>query len=367
MHDLLLRLQRLKMVMTVVVLITIGVGLITLDKRIDTWAVGALLKSVPWSELGAILVGTGLLSVWIDQIFRREKEASDELRLRRILQDQAPAMRDAVLEAFAANDEDLARVATPVVLDQIVTNSLALRLDDAQFAAEIYHDIRDQAIGASERWHDASVSVDLSPIAPKTYWTPAKARRAPKLFAVTVRWEYTTVPSNAERRFACLSDRSEYRELAQEREATSVWFINPAGGIDALSQDTFELLQFAVNGEPRPIRRAVRKHGQVYTASVGAEHLAAQQPVTISYTYRTVTTQHGHLLHFDIEQPTRNVRLEFNYGGCGIAHVSVLDLIASVRATRIERTPTSLPSSAIRVELDGWIFPRSGFAFVWVL
>ena len=40
---------------------------------------------------------------------------------------------------------------------------------------------------------------------------------------------------------------------------------------------------------------------------------------------------------------------------------------ARVRPTRIERTPASLPDGTVRVDLDGWIFPRSGVAFVWTL
>ena len=95
--------------------------------------------------------------------------------------------------------------------------------------------------------------------------------------------------------------------------------------------------------------------------------MEAGKPVTISYTYRTVTTQAGHLLFFDIEQPTRNLRVEFDYSRCAISNVSALDLIPSVRPTRIERTPAPLPPGTVRFDGDGWVFPRSGIAFVWTL
>jgi hypothetical protein len=357
MHDLLIRLQNVKRVLVCLLLVASGITLMTIDRQLDSWQVWSWIPLLPWGELGGLLIGAGVLGVWIDHYFSREKDASDELRLQRILQDQAPAMRDAVLQAFAANHEDLERIATPEMLDQIIGNSLALRLNDARFANEIYADIRDQAVTASERWHDATVSIDLSPL----------TRGTKKLFTVTVRWEYTTIPTHAERRFACVSDREEYIELAHERGSTTAWFINPAGGIDARSEAAFELMQFSVDGEQRPIRRATRKHSQLYTASVGAEHVQAGKPVTIAYTYRTVTAQHGHLLHFDIQQPTRDITVELDYSDCAIANVSVLDLIASIRPTRIERSPKSLPMSSVRVELDGWVFPRSGVAFVWVL
>jgi hypothetical protein len=141
----------------------------------------------------------------------------------------------------------------------------------------------------------------------------------------------------------------------------------PTPGRDAASPEAFELLRFAVNGEDRPIRRTTRKQAQTYTASVGHQHLAAGQPVNITYTYRTITTQAGHLLFFDIEQPTRDLHLDFDYTTCPIQNVSTLDLVPSVRPTRIENAPAKTSSNVIRVDLDGWIFPRSGIAFVWTL
>jgi hypothetical protein len=187
------------------------------------------------------------------------------------------------------------------------------------------------------------------------------------LFTVTVRWEYTTIPKHAQRRFVCVSDREEYIELTQERDSTSAWFLHPANGVDASRPETFELQRFTVNGDERPIRRSARKTGQTYTGSLAPEHLAAGKPVTIAYTYRTVMAQNGHLLFFDIEQPTRDLKVEFDYTGCGIEKISTLDLVPSVRPTRIEQSRAGASRSTVRVDFDGWVFPRSGVAFVWTL
>jgi hypothetical protein len=73
------------------------------------------------------------------------------------------------------------------------------------------------------------------------------------------------------------------------------------------------------------------------------------------------------MLYFDVEQPTRNISVDFDYTDAGNAHASVLDLIASSKWARIERLPQSLPGKTIRVDFDGWIFPRAGFAFIWTL
>ncbi|MFH5211377.1 hypothetical protein ACHIPZ_24690 [Antrihabitans sp. NCIMB 15449] len=186
------------------------------------------------------------------------------------------------------------------------------------------------------------------------------------MFVVTVRWEYTVVPHHQVRRFACTSDRAEYTELARDYDGTSAWYFTPKSGIDANAKEAFELVQFTVDGQDREIRRTSRKGGQVYAVDLGVTASDTETPVTISYTYRTVTAVRGHLLYVDIEQPTRGIEVELDYGDCDIERVSVLDLIASSRATRVERTPASVPGKSVRVGFDGWVFPRSGVGFVWV-
>lgn len=90
-------------------------------------------------------------------------------------------------------------------------------------------------------------------------------------------------------------------------------------------------------------------------------------PATISYTTSTVTTASGHLLFFEIEQPTDGINISFDYTGTDIATVSAVDLIQSLRPSRIEHTPAEVQPKTLRVEIDGWTFPRSGVAFVWTL
>jgi hypothetical protein len=361
-------LHRTKLILSCVLFVSVGAALIAIGHQVGNdpgWT-----SWVPWSELGGVLVGAGILSVGLDAYLRREQEAIDELRLKQLFTDQAPAMRDAVLEAFAANHDDLKRIATPEMLDQLISNSLALRLQDEQFAHEVYTDIRDQAVSAKERWYDASLSIDLAPH-PKRSGSATKAASRPRhtrqYFSVTVRWEYTTTPAHAHRRFVCLSDRDEYAELLQDSDATSAWFINPASGVDPTAPESFELLRFTVDGEEQPIRRTTRKTAQTYTASVGAGALRAKKPVTVAYTYRTLMAQDGNFLFFDIEQPTRDLTVALDYSDCGIANVSTLDLVPSVRPTRIEAPPDAGADETVRVDIDGWIFPRSGVAFVWTL
>jgi hypothetical protein len=77
--------------------------------------------------------------------------------------------------------------------------------------------------------------------------------------------------------------------------------------------------------------------------------------------------QHSHLLHLDIGKPTKDLRVQFAYGDCGIRHVNVVHYIASSRQPGLSRLPASEPTPSIALRFDGWILPQAGVAFVWVL
>lgn len=354
MFDILNKLYRTKLLLICVLLTIGGLSLMILGNQLadrTDW-----LSLLPFSEFGGILIGAGFLSVSLDAYLKREQAAIDDRRLRSILHDQAPIMRDAVLDAFAADHEDLARVSTPETLDRIITNSLALRLGDQRFATEIYKDIHDQAIEATERWYDATLTIDLAP--------HTGGRNPGDYYDVTIRWEYTVVPKHPQRRFACVADRDEYLELTAD-PGTSAWYLGQTNKLDPTDPTSYEVRRFSVNGEDRPIRRSTRKTGQLYTATIGTDVVEAGQPVTIAYTYRTVTARAGHVLFFDIEHPTRDLTIDFDYTNTPITTITTLDMVPSIRRTRIEITPPDHPTKRVHADLDGWVFPRSGIAFVW--
>lgn len=184
------RLYRAKIALVAVVSAIVGVLLQLLAKH----AVGrdgplSWLAFLPLSEIGATLFAAGLFGIVWEYFDGQDKEARENERIRRLLAESAPAMRDAVVRGFAVEPADLERVATPKLLDDIATNVLALRLGDRQFAQEIYGELRDQAIRAPERWHDVEISVRLS---------SARKRDgvAIPLFDVFVEWQYSTVPTH---------------------------------------------------------------------------------------------------------------------------------------------------------------------------
>lgn len=75
------------------------------------------------------------------------------------------------------------------------------------------------------------------------------------LFVLTTRLEHTVVPKSVIRKFTAVSNDRDYRAVMDDPQETSVWYINPANGLDGGGKDAFELVQFTVDGEERTIRR----------------------------------------------------------------------------------------------------------------
>lgn len=336
-----------------------GVALLVLARWTTTEASSSWLTSLPVSEIGSTLFGTGLLAIFFEYVDRKHGDQRTDQRVQQAVRHEAPAIRDAVLDSFAFDPDTLRNVASTGTLDRIATNALGLRLGDQQLAGEVYADLRDQVIRAPERWHDVDVAVNLS------LWKQGPLRGRGSMFEATVRWEYRVTPASSTMRFACVSDLAEYRDMLRDQSVTSAWHFDPSGGIDAASVAVFELLQLTVDGTPKSIRRTTRDNAQLYSVSLGKD--ATTNEVTVAYTYRVLVQRHGHLLYLDLPRPTKGLHVRLDYAAAGIRRVNTLDYFAGTEQARIDQTSVDTSAKAVDVGFDGWIFPRSGVAFVWVL
>ena len=356
------RLRKTKAAFLATALTLAGVLLIMLNGWLSGINLGdwAWLHALPLGELGGTLFGAGLLGTLFEYSFRKDQEAATTRQFRQIIHDEAPAMRDAVIEGFRFNTDDLERIATPRLLDELAVNSLGMRFGDAAFGREVYGDIKHQAITAEERWYDARVDATLG--------IPRVRSYAPNpFFDLLVRWEYTVVPKHRFRKFAVVSDRQRYDQMVAERGETSVWF-KPAGTkLDVTDLDNFALIEFAVDGELLKITRTTDEHGQVYTVDVGEAVVEAEQPVVMSFTYRSRLRRDGHMVHFDVDRPTKGFELELNYQDAGIAKMKLVDFISSTRRARVSEAPDVAGVKKYTMSYNGWVLPRAGVAFVWIL
>jgi hypothetical protein len=359
MHDPLQRLYRTKLALLATILLATGLALLFFGHWVQHAAGWEWIRGWPVVDIGSALFTTGLLGVALQYFDGQDSEVRATERLERVLTAAAPAMRDAVIAGFAFEPEDLARVATPETLDQVVTNGLAMRLGDPAFAADVYADIRTQAIEMPERLHDVRVSIRLS-------MDRGTARGRAPMFVTTVHWEYELVPLHQTRRFVCMSDLAGFSQLDRNGGATSAWYIKKRPGVDAGQRETFELVDFTVDGQSRPIRRNGKTDSQTYSVDIGRRHVEAKfLPVKVAYTYRTVTNPDGHVLQVRVDQPSQNLSVTLDYGDTDIESVRALDFIASGRSAAISRSSGTVPGKSVTVDFEGWAFARSGIAFVW--
>ncbi|MEQ3551769.1 hypothetical protein WIS52_14945 [Pseudonocardia nematodicida] len=358
MRDSLQRLYETKLAFLATVFTLLGAGLLVLGHLDSQVEALSWLRSLPVTDLGSALFTTGLIAVVFEYLDSKDSEQRATVRLRRVLEEQAPAMRDAVIAGFAFDASDLKRVSSPEVLDRVTRNSLAIQLGDQPFADAVYENLKAQALRAGERWHDLRVTIDLSP------WNGRGRKGSTPLYVATMRWEYSVVPSTNVRRFACVEGGREYRDLLQEPASTFAWRFTPVNGLRADQPEAFELVQFSVDGDERPIRRTAREGSQLYSVSIGKAAVEANARVRLSYTYRTLLRSDGHLLYFSLSQPTEDARIDLRYGDTNITAVRVLDFFGGSK-TSVLRAPETLPEPSVAVELDGWALPGSGLAFVW--
>ena len=356
------RLRKTKAALLATTLSLVGILFIMLNGWLAGLHLGewSWLHALPLGELGGTLFGAGLLGTLFEYSFRRDQEESVKQQFRDIIREQAPTMRESVIEGFRFSTDDLERIATPQLLDELAVNSLGMRFGDAAFGREVYADIKHQAISAEERWIDARVDATLG--------IPRVRGVTPNpFFDLLVRWEYTVVPKHRFRKFAVVSDRQRYNQLVSKRGETRVWF-KPAGtGLDVTDPGNFALIEFTVDGESVEVTRTVDKHGQMYIVDVGEAVVEAKQPVAMSFTYRSRLRRDGHMVHFDVDRPTKGFELELNYQDAGIAKMKLVDFISSTRRARVSEAPDVAGVKKYTMSYDGWVLPRAGVAFVWIL
>lgn len=161
------------------------------------------------------------------------------------------------------------------------------------------------------------------------------------MFVVTTRWQYRTPSLPPLLRFSAVTDPQVYQQLTDDPASIETWLLHP-------SKDDFELLQCTINGQPQTIER--RKGGNNRLFTVTPNSVETNGYIDVTYTHRTLVSQHGHQLFIDFAT-TKGLRLDFTYTPeCDIRHVNVLPYIASPTQPRVERSPHGIPNPSISLD-----------------
>jgi len=361
MQDALQRLYKTKLVLAAIIAVAVGAALLFLAHWVAATPQLHALRDLPIADVGSALFTSGLIAIFFEYLDQRDAELRAMQRLRTVLKEEAPAIRDSVVDGFAFAPDSLTNVAAPAVLDRIVENCLAIQLSDKQLAHDVYTDLKAQVQRADERYRDLYVSVSLAP------WADGPMQGDDAMYVATLSYEYRVVPKRSTMRFACVSDPDEYRDLVEEPGSTLTWNFRPVAGLTGGSSEAFRLTRVAVDGQTRPVGRSVRGKSQFYTATLDEKNVADGLEVTIAYTFSVLVPKNGHLLQLEIARPTKGFHIDFAYSGCGIQRVNALDYVAAAKQPTISQVPADAPSPSISLSFDGWVMPKGGVGFVWVL
>lgn len=359
------RIYRLKLLLIGALLIIAAFLLTSLADLLTASSAPHLLTALV-SGVADVALVTGAIGIAVDFFTGRDRDAADSERLRSVLKETAPDIRDAVITAFAETPEKLHGVATNETLDKVATNALALRLGDATFAGEIYAGLLSQAIRTPERWSDVDINVKLSSLDESSAVGAARLASAVRLFDAVVVWEYSLVPSTRVPRFAATNSLQEFREYLAEVPATSAWFIS-AETADASTAQAFEVLSYSVDGVELPVRRSARKRGQTYSVDLGEQRLLENKQLRIRQVYRTVVRQSGHRFRIALTQPTHGMRLVLDYTDTDIVELKVGDMLSTAASAQVKFLPPGAPAKQVEVSVPGWLLPTSEVGFVWTL
>lgn len=344
------RLYKTKFVLVSFVATVVGVALMIVAGWPSWQTIAALI--------GGALLTVGVVLVFFQYVGNEDADRLADERTNRSVTAAAPAFVASVIHAMANTPDEILGVTAPEVLDNVIRNSLAARLQDRELAADMYTDLYDQVVHTDERWRDVHVDVTLTPRRPE------QSSDSEPMFVATVKWELRTKLTSQQIRFACVSTQDDYQAFSRDPSITETWQFKPTDGLDGASADVFDVLQVTVDGAIRPTRRSARRGAQFFTAELGD---VTDREAAVSYTYRALVRQNGHLLRIEPARPTKGISVRLNYAGCDLKFVNVLDYIAGARPARIEELPPTDPAPSVQVSYDGWIFPKSAVAFVWGL
>jgi hypothetical protein avisC_04866 len=143
-----------------------------------------------------------------------------------------------------------------------------------------------------------------------------------------------------------------------------VWYRRPVPGLEVNDPEVFALEQFTINGRSIDFSRQADDVSQVYTVDLGQDTIEQGQSVVVAFSFRTLVPRDGHVVHINIDRPTKGLDVELTYDSSSIKRLRLMDFASRGDGGRISEEPET---SVVRYRYDGWLFPRAGLVFAWTL
>lgn len=320
---------------------------------------------VPPDTLGSARVGRPLGSThrfWLRMV--RQKRIREQLD--DTLMNFSDRLRSQLIDDFqrslVVNPKFVKELMTDASLDRVILAGLERKVGDAALARESYENLLGQLLSYDRRFANYRCKVTMNPVG-KSY----DAAVSSLYYEAFVDLRYDTTLLRTDHWFAAVNDIEEYNRLL----ADPAWELRcvrpPTRTFPAGDERAFKLHFVRINGIDMRIEKAERDGFVGYAARHDDLAVLVGKQVTFEYRYSTKMEKTGHVYMQTVVVPTRNVVMEFEYGLVDIGRVNVFDFFVSRRTPSIKVIRGPDDPRSVGVELDDWVFPKSGVLFSWVL
>ncbi|MFD4668771.1 hypothetical protein ACFWNN_03500 [Lentzea sp. NPDC058450] len=321
-----------------------------------------LVKLVADASLSAAVVGFAY-----EWLVRRE--AADNLRLmyKTSLQQHQKAVVNTVMREIPRALLLDKKVQNSVFfggtkIEEIIQGALNAKLGDEEMGGSIYEGLLQKTFSYTERYIGLRVEVMLSNVDESE---PVNVQE--KFYDAVVTLRYKTKLKSSRFIFARALDHDQFNLRVNHNDYIFTWRLEETPGLPKDSNRALDLYRFAIdNVELAKVPRVTED---------GAYEIVCEDPsleskigteVTIHYAIMTKLARLDHVFFYTAVRPTRGVTVIFNYARTDIENVLTYDFFVSAKSPVVYQLPRERPHTVV-VELDEWVFPKGGVAFVWRL
>lgn len=246
-------------------------------------------------------------------------------------------------------------------LDEIMKGVLSARLGDTEMGSSLYDGLLQKTLEYNERYIDMRHEITLSNL-PLT--EPEELRN--EFFDVIVTLRYRTKLRLSRLIFTRVTDHDQFNLRIRNPEYVFSWRLRESDYLPKDSEKALKVLSCKINDIDLIMQQGRISDDGAF--EIVCEHSDVQklinQEVTIHYSIQTKLSRLGHIYFSNAIRPTKNVTIQFNWARTDIETVRVYDFFVSAQKPTIYMTPPDQPHTMV-VEIDEWVFPKGGAAFVW--
>lgn len=310
-----------------------------------------------FEAVGGAILSSSVILVAFEQYVRRQSQAIESARAASLLAEYESRLVGRLPQLLSVGDQAtvdaVARAASPEQLRSLGMKALGAALGSPAIVEASVRHLSERLVESREVWHGLRIHMSMRP-------TIHPLDTDSSYFDINIIASFSSEELGPVA-LVCTSDMAEYRSLLASGRYVWVWYHEPTRQFPKATQEVFSLVECVVNG-------TVSDTGYSETENTAFYQVLNTWPEADNYevrvTLRARLQRRGHCLYFNVPRVCDYVRYDYDYSGCGVAFMTVLDALGAPRRPVIERLPGA--KDRVVVEMGDWTFPNSGVVFVWV-